>query len=368
MHQDTVSLVMSRNAPAPSCVSTRGQLVSRVRRWDKLRWQYGLFLACAVSVSCRDRDKKISVIAAPSDTVVEPTVSTRKIDKARIDTAFVAASLPLRHTERLRSAGRWLVMQGDGVRLVAIGEDGRSGWSRDLKRDGIERVGDFQSLGDSGMVVLDDNAGRMVIIANDGALVRAIDTRGAGHIDAIAALADGRFWAVSSDVANPLIELGRTGTVASRRPFPGAWFMKLNPMARQGLVVSDLATGRWVFAPVFGNRLTVQTTGGEAISNTVRVGGAPFPDVIRTQRGATTEERLGRAVLQVIALAIWHGDVLVLTRTTDGSGRMIDRYSIADLRYKDSFAVPITTSDLAVRGERIYMLAGTVMTQLHITP
>jgi hypothetical protein len=327
-----------------------------------------MFFIAVLSIclsACRSGDATLRVI--------KPPVLEAQAPRARIFAKIDIDTLTRLHERGINNPQRVFVVKGgfilqDGVTsLVGLSRKGELSWQNDLAKEGVSRVSDIQRGQGDSIFVLDSPAKRVWVVTSSGKAVDTILTLRVGSTDTFVALPAGQFIAITVDSAAPLVQFDRTGAISRRLAFPWEAFQKTRALARQGYAASMGHDSTWAFATAFSDGFVVfDGVIPHVIGRMLEPVG--FPDVILTTRGLSYSEKLGRVTLTAEGVALDQRHLLVLYAGTDTSvsGRVVDRYSLKDGTYSDSFRLPARARGIATDDEHVYVLTARELLSISI--
>lgn len=249
----------------------------------------------------------------------------------------------------------------DGYRqqFTGLAPSGEILWTAGREGEGpgeFTQVRDFQ-LGPGGVIYAVDPAlGRVTLISrNTGDRVGEVFL-GDGILrpEGIAPLSDATFVLATFHARAPFVHVSPTGEVLAR--FIGSWpaFPTLEPVARQGVVVSEGDAWSYHFALGDGWLPFEGTTPLGYIGRNVEH--TDFPDVAVFRSGRTTSRRLlSRPVCSACSVWLEGGRLSVhFGGASEEAFAVVDQYAWDTGRYLGSYRLPGPFQDVVGHGDIVY--------------
>lgn len=318
-----------------------------------------------------------SVSTAKPINLWQPSSGTvhRTITVAQWDTLWTFP--PHNGDESEYSTPRLLVADGSRVyvydqqsrMILALDEHGRVIWKIG---SGTKELGTFGSgvdmkLAPDGMLnVLDPESARIIRIDTGGKIVGRVVLAHTPRIAQFAPIDGGRSVLMPILGGTDFDVIGPNGSILNRTATPWAGVQNLNPLARQGTLMSNRG-GTWIFAFSFGDGWFGfrDTTPLSYLGRYVEY--KSFPDVtVITNGRKSSGMRMEDAECTACALAMSDSSVFFLAGGSSTSmRRLIDEFSLSSGSYLRSYQLPQPMIALSVVDGQYYVIS-TGLTARHV--
>jgi len=245
--------------------------------------------------------------------------------------------------------------------IVCFDAAGRRLWTQGKAGGGpgeYRNVRDFKLGPDGNLWILDPGAARVTRVDTLGRYLDSRPMRTVSHSEALVPLRDGRVALFPPRAEHDIALLDGAGEPAGFDSIPWDSYRRIEYISRAHHTAVDPVSGRWVFGFAYGNGwFGFDSTGGS--ERRFYVEPTRFPAVVQkvTDGGRTIETRLSRTDPSAVGLAL-QGDTLFVLFGGQGRelGRNLDLYDLASGNYLGSYLLPIKSDEIAVAGNRIFVL------------
>lgn len=314
-------------------------------------------LACVATVSCTHERPSTGIGVANH-------LQARRIIDIAFDTVF-ATAFSQQDTVLLdpgfMEVDRTGVLVYDGPRgtLIKLGPSGQLAWT--LGRTGggpaeFRGVRDIERVGDGTIAVLDPGLARITILTPDGRVKRMVDISRAGHAEQLVPLPGDRFLLgrLSSDA--PFTVIDSSGVVVDSVQAPWAGFASLNPMASQYYLSASPGSGRWVAGLALGSVFWIMDGLAARVPSASYIEWIDAPEPTVSKRGEEIVTRVPNAPTAV-DLVLSDSALFILFRgESEFAGRVVDVYDPNTGRYRHSFLLPASSTELAYDHGTFYIM------------
>lgn len=264
----------------------------------------------------------------------------------------------------------WLAADTAGLRvydaglraLVAFDNAGRKRWAVGIpgtSPDGSS-IRDLKVDGSGNAWLVDVNTATVTTVSSAGIVTMRRSVSGMKNPRKLAVLGAGRLALLSYDSDSALAIVDSSGRVVRRMPVPIDSFTSVHPLARQGTLASGSGRGDFFFGYLVGDGWVHLDSVGNVIVAGTYQDHRDFPPILSNRRNGTTSSRVAAfSPCLGCALSSEAGKFRVLAGGTNTAvRRYIDEFGATTGSYLSSYELPATVDDLAMAGDRAYVVLG----------
>lgn len=264
-------------------------------------------------------------------------------------------------TVRPLESGGVVVVDQQARRVVAVRPDGDVLWSFGRPGEGPEEFGvpsDAAAAGNGRLLILDRELGRITVLSAVGELERHI------ALDAVESLADRFAFATPRTIGliaptadRPIIRIDTAGKLVGSHRFPWEDFQRLEPIPRVFATAAASGSDEWAAAFTYGTAL-FRLRGADRVGERALYPElVRFPDMVETRRDGKVFRRVVDPSYAGVGVTLSSARIHVLFGGgTEHALRLVDSYDRRTGAYVETYLLPHRVTALAHGDGSFYVL------------